>query len=110
MPALIIGAVPQSETGSANSFNTLMRSIGTSASAAVVGLILAHMTTHLGGYTVASLSGFRTGMTIGCGVAIVAAVVALAIPARRDVSTSPIAKTGRDIADREAAERSVRAD
>jgi len=32
MPALIMAGVPRSETASANSFNTLMRSIGTSAS------------------------------------------------------------------------------
>lgn len=83
MPALIIGAVPQSETGSANSFNTLMRSIGTSMSAAVVGLVLAHMTTNLGGHTVASRSGFHTGMLIGCAVSLVAAAVALTIPTRR---------------------------
>lgn len=109
MPALIIGAVPQSETGSANSFSTLMRSIGTSVSAAVVGLILAHTTTNLGGYTVASLSGFRTGMLIGCGVSIVAALVALAIPARRDPTASPSAEYAREPTDRAAAERSVRA-
>ena len=35
MPALIMGAVPASETGAANSLNTLMRSIGTSSASAV---------------------------------------------------------------------------
>ena len=35
MPALVMAAVPQSETAAANSFNTLMRSIGTSTAAAV---------------------------------------------------------------------------
>jgi MFS family permease len=84
MPALIIGAVPASETGSANSFNTLMRSIGTSISAAVVGLVLAHMTNDFGGHAVASLGGFRTGMLIGCAVALVAAAVALTIPGRSE--------------------------
>jgi MFS family permease len=82
MPALIIGAVPASETGSANSFNTLMRSIGTSVSAAVVGLVLAHMTNDFGGHAVASLHGFRTGMGLGCVVALLAAAVALTIPGR----------------------------
>jgi MFS family permease len=83
MPALIMGAVPESETGSANSFNTLMRSIGTTVSAAVVGLVLAHMTTQVGGHTLPSQGGFRTGMLIGCAVALVAAAVALTIPVRR---------------------------
>lgn len=45
MPALIMGAVPLSETAAANSLNSLMRSIGTSASSAVAGVVLAHMTT-----------------------------------------------------------------
>lgn len=83
MPALIMGAVPPSETASANSFNTLMRSIGTSVSAAVVGVVLAQMTVNLGGRALPSESGFRTGLLIGAAVAVLAAVVALAIPSRR---------------------------
>ncbi|WP_042364629.1 MFS transporter [Streptacidiphilus neutrinimicus] len=82
MPALIMGAVPLSETGSANSFNTLMRSIGTTLSAAVVGVVLSHMTTRFGPYALPSLNGFRTGMLVGCGVSLAAAAVALCIPLR----------------------------
>ncbi|MET9936037.1 MFS transporter, partial [Streptomyces sp. NPDC006324] len=82
MPALIMGAVPQEETASANSFNTLMRSIGTSVSAAVIGVVLAQMTTTLGGHALPSEDGFRVAMLIGCGVGLVAAVVAALIPAR----------------------------
>jgi hypothetical protein len=37
----------------------------------------------LGGHALPSESGFRTGMLIGCAVALLAAVVALAIPSRR---------------------------
>ncbi|MFG2867021.1 MFS transporter [Streptomyces sp. NPDC048338] len=82
MPALIMGAVPQSETASANSFNTLMRSIGSSVSAAVIGVVLAQMTTDFGGHLLPSESGFRTAMIIGSGVGLAAAVVAFLIPAR----------------------------
>ncbi|GAA4095930.1 MFS transporter [Actinomadura miaoliensis] len=82
MPALIMGAVPVSETASANSFNTLMRSIGTSVSAAVVGVVLAQMTVNLGGRVLPSEDGFRAGMLIGCGVAVLAAAIALTIPTR----------------------------
>ncbi|MFF9065407.1 MFS transporter [Streptomyces sp. NPDC014891] len=82
MPALIMGAVPQEETASANSFNTLMRSIGTSVSAAVIGVVLAQMTTTLGGHTLPSEGGFRVAMLIGCGVGLVAAAVAALIPGR----------------------------
>ncbi len=97
MPALIMGSVPQSETAAANGFNTLMRSLGTSIGAAVVGVVLAQMTLTKGGHTFTSESGFRTGLLIGCGVALVAAAVAAAIPAVRrtsggpDVSPSPAA-------------------
>ncbi|MEV6106238.1 MFS transporter [Streptomyces sp. NPDC051940] len=84
MPALIMGAVPQSETASANSFNTLMRSIGTSVAAAVVGVVLAQMTVDFGGHALPSEDGFRTGLLIGCGVALLAAAIASFIPLRKD--------------------------
>ncbi|MET9674930.1 MFS transporter [Streptomyces sp. NPDC006482] len=86
MPSLIMGAVPQEETASANSFNTLMRSIGTSVSAAVIGVVLAQMTTTLGGYVLPSEDGFRVAMTIGAGVGLLAAVVAALIPAKAAAS------------------------
>lgn len=82
MPALIMGSVNSSETGSANSLNTLMRSIGTSISAAVVGIVLANMTTDFGGFSLPSESGFRSGLLIGAAVAAIAAVIALLIPTR----------------------------
>jgi MFS family permease len=88
MPALIMGAVPRSETASANSFNTLMRSIGTSVSAAVVGVVLAQMTVSMGGHVLPSETGFRTGLLTGGGVALLAAATALAIPARRRGASS----------------------
>jgi hypothetical protein len=59
-----------------------MRSIGTTVSAAVVGVVLAHMTVDLGGHVLPSENGFRTGMMIGCGVAVAAALIALALPRR----------------------------
>ncbi|TDB84152.1 MFS transporter, partial [Actinomadura sp. 7K534] len=82
MPALIMSAVPASETASANGFNTLMRSVGTTVSAAVVGVVLAQMTTTMGGRVLPSEAGFRTSMLFGCGVALLAAAVTLAIPGR----------------------------
>ncbi|MFD4277137.1 MFS transporter [Streptomyces cyaneofuscatus] len=82
MPALIMSAVPQSETASANSFNALMRSIGTSFAAAVIGVVLARMTTDFGGFPLPSENGFRVAMLIGCGVGLAAAVVAALIPVR----------------------------
>ncbi|MFF9774447.1 MFS transporter [Streptomyces sp. NPDC013978] len=88
MPALIMSTVPLSETASANSFNTLMRALGTSTAAAVVGVVLAQMTTTLGGFSFPSQAGFRTGLLIGCGAALVAAAVAVFIPGAR-AATEP---------------------
>ncbi|MFE5478091.1 MFS transporter [Nocardia sp. NPDC056541] len=82
MPALIMGAVPLSETASANSINTLMRSLGTSVSAAVVGVVLANMTTDFAGHAVPSEAGFHVGLLIGAAVALVAAGTAMTIPRR----------------------------
>ncbi|MFH8798572.1 MFS transporter [Streptomyces sp. NPDC017936] len=83
MPALIMSSVPLSETAAANGFNTLMRSLGTSVGAAVIGVILAQMTTTLGGHTFASEDGFRTALLVGGGLALVSAAVATLIPAAR---------------------------
>lgn len=88
MPALIMGSVPVTETAAANGFNTLMRSIGTSVGAAVVGAVLAQMTINLGGHELASESGFRVALTIGAGVALVAFVVAALIPKDRGAAES----------------------
>ncbi|MGW4645900.1 MFS transporter [Kitasatospora sp. NPDC004289] len=85
MPALIMGAVPPQETASANSFNTLMRSIGSSVSAAVMGVVLAQLTTDFHGRALPSEHGFRIALLIGSGVALAAAAVATAIPAARPV-------------------------
>ncbi|MFD5662474.1 MFS transporter [Streptomyces hirsutus] len=83
MPALIMGAVPASETGSANSLNTLMRSLGTSVASAVAGVVLAQMTTRLGSFAVPSEDAFRTVLALGSGAAFVGFVVAAFIPRRR---------------------------
>jgi len=90
MPALIMGAVPVSETAAANSLNTLMRSIGTSVSSAVAGVVLAQMTISLGVFTVPAQNGFRVVMGIGAGAAITALIIAAFLPGRRPVAT-PVA-------------------
>ncbi|MET8755527.1 MFS transporter [Streptomyces sp. NPDC004667] len=89
MPALIMGAVPLAETGAANGFNTLMRSLGTSTGAAVVGVVLARMTTTAGGFTFTSEAGFRTGLLLGGALALVSAAVAALIPAPRVEPPTP---------------------
>lgn len=83
MPALIMRAVPRSETASANGFNTLMRSLGTTIGSAVVGVVLAQMTISFGGVDLASEKGFRVALALGGVVALLSALVASTIPAAR---------------------------
>ncbi|MCG7208306.1 MFS transporter [Streptomyces arenae] len=89
MPALIMGAVPASETAAANSLNTLMRSIGTSVASAVAGVILAQLTISLGGHTLPSENGFKVVMAIGAGAAVLAFVLAAFLPGRRPADAQP---------------------
>ncbi|AHH19024.1 major facilitator superfamily transporter [Nocardia nova SH22a] len=98
MPALIMSSVPLSETASANSFNTLMRSIGTSVAAAVVGVVLAQMSMDFHGHSVPTEGGFRTGLFIGCGVALIAAALAAAIPVRRRSTPDEVAESAEPVA------------
>lgn len=92
MPALIMGAVPLSQTAAANGFNSLARSVGTSVSSAVMGVVLAQMTVSSGGVTIPSEAGFRTAFVIGGAVALVAALVVLAIPGRGGPKPQPAAQ------------------
>ncbi|GLW49712.1 MFS transporter [Streptomyces sp. NBRC 14336] len=89
MPALIMGAVPASETAAANSLNTLMRSIGTSTASAIAGVILAQMTTNFGGYALPSENGFKVVLAVGAGAALLAFAVASFIP-RQGVPPTPV--------------------
>ncbi|MEU6374590.1 MFS transporter [Streptomyces sp. NPDC046909] len=89
MPALIMGAVPASETAAANSLNTLMRSIGTSSASAIAGVILAQMTTDFGGYALPSENGFKVVLAVGAGAALLAFAVASFIPRQR-VADEPV--------------------
>lgn len=91
LPALIMGAVDPSQTGAANSLNTLMRSLGTSFASALAGVILAQMTTDFGGHALPSENGFRVVMAIGAGAALLAFLVATFIPRRQ-----PAAQTTQD--------------
>ncbi|MFE9602434.1 MFS transporter [Streptomyces hokutonensis] len=92
LPALIMGAVDPSQTGAANSLNTLMRSLGTSFASAIAGVILAQMTTDFGGSALPSENGFKVVMAIGAGAALLAFFLATLIPARRTpVTDAPAA-------------------
>jgi MFS family permease len=90
MPSLIMGAVPPSQSGAANGLNTLMRSLGTSSASAVAGVILAQMTTNLGGVAVPSENGFKVVLAIGGGAAVLAFAVAAFIPRHRPAAAAAL--------------------
>ncbi|WP_330340401.1 MFS transporter [Streptomyces sp. NBC_00557] len=80
LPALIVGAVPASETGAANGLNTLMRSIGTSVSSAVVGMVLANTAQNAGGVAIPTMHGFRVSFLIATAAVAVGLLLALFLP------------------------------
>ncbi|MFG2827268.1 MFS transporter [Streptomyces sp. NPDC048434] len=86
LPALIIGAVDPSETGAANGLNTLMRSIGTSVSSAVIGMVLAHMSQRVGPVTVPTMAGFRVSFLIATVAVLVGVALASFLPSQRTAS------------------------
>nr|WP_255450417.1 MFS transporter [Skermania sp. ID1734] len=83
MPALIMSSVPVSETAAANGLNSLMRSVGTSTSAAVTSVVLAQNAMTLGGHTLPSLGGFHLAFLIAVAAAAVAVGLTACIPSRR---------------------------
>ena len=84
MPMLIMRSVPQTETGASNGLNALFRSLGTSTAAAVVGAILATYTADFDGMPLPTPFAFQLSFVLGGAAAVMALVVALFIPRRRD--------------------------
>lgn len=95
MPALIMRAVRVEQTGEANGVNALMRVVGTSTSAAVVGMILTASTITVvvadsDTATVPSTGGYLWAAAISLGACAVAAMLAMAIPASRPLVVEEI--------------------
>lgn len=87
---LISDSVPMTETASANGVNALMRSMGSATGAALLTLILAHATLHVGPASLPSEAGLRTAFLVGIGAAVTSLIcVALIPPARASVSPVP---------------------
>jgi len=80
MPALIMRAVPVSETGAANGLNNLMRALGTTVAAAIIAGVLTQSATVSNGVSVPGADGFSMAFVLGLGAAVVCAVIALFIP------------------------------
>ncbi|MET7294757.1 MFS transporter [Streptomyces griseoloalbus] len=108
LPALIIGAVPASETGAANGLNTLMRSIGTSVSSAVIGMVLANTANTVGGVAVPTLHGFRVSFLIATAAVAVGLVLALFLPGGRPSERTRLRASSEEDANLERAEAALR--
>lgn len=98
MPALIMRAVPVTETGAANGLNALMRSLGTAFSSAVISAVLAALAITFGGVALPSRDGFTIAFLIAAGVALAGLAVASAIPSATPRDPAPEQRRVRHIA------------
>lgn len=80
MPTLIMGAVPITETASANGLNSLVRSIGTSTSSAAVAAVLTSVTMTLGAVQLPSFDAFKDVFWMAALAAAASALAAVFIP------------------------------
>ncbi|WP_067650176.1 MFS transporter [Nocardia harenae] len=80
MPMLIMGSVPITETASANGLNTLLRSVGTATSSALIAALLTTVTVEVNGERLPALAAFQLVFVIAAVAAAVATAVALCIP------------------------------
>lgn len=91
MPTLIMRAVPPSETAAANGLNSVMRTLGSTISATVVGIILSTHVALANDIAVPTREAFAWVFVLGAGVVLAGVVIALFIPRRfENYSTSSI--------------------
>ncbi|EXG81525.1 MFS transporter [Cryptosporangium arvum] len=84
MPTLIMQNVPVGETAAANGLNTLMRSLGTSMSSAIMAVLLADaFVTTGGGALPTGLGAFRLAYTVAAAAALTGALLCLLLPRER---------------------------
>ncbi|WP_430330802.1 MFS transporter [Rhodococcus sp. ACT016] len=82
MPVLITTAVPLDQTASANSVNSLIRAVGTSAASAVGAAVLAASTVMAGAVAVPTQIGLDRLFWLGAAVATVSLLVVACVPIR----------------------------
>jgi MFS family permease len=83
LPALIMHAVPVTETAAANGLNTLMRTIGQAICSTVVAAVLANVTIARAGQVAPALSAYLIVFVIAGIAAVGAAGLVMLIPVRR---------------------------
>ncbi|GGF42933.1 MFS transporter [Microbacterium sorbitolivorans] len=80
MPMIIMRAVPANETGVSNGLNALFRSVGTSSASAVMGGVLAAMTTEVDGHPLPTNDAFQVCFWIAIVAAVAATILTFFIP------------------------------
>ncbi|AQU68922.1 MFS transporter [Streptomyces niveus] len=98
LPALIVGAVDPKETGAANGLNTLARSIGTSVSSAVIGMVLARTAIGTGPTAVPSLHGFRISFVIATAAVLGGLALAAFLPSHKTSPRTELLASSEDVA------------
>ncbi|WP_432881429.1 MFS transporter [Kribbella sp. CA-245084] len=83
LPALIMHAVPVTETAAANGLNTLMRTVGQAICSTIVATVLANVTIASAGRVAPALSAYLIVFVIAGVAAVAAAGLVLLIPVRR---------------------------
>lgn len=100
MPTLIMHSVPPTETAAANGLNSVMRTLGSTAAASIVGIILSSQVQSIAGVTVPTADAFRLTFLVGAGVALLGVLIAAFIPRREmrydDTSSIPIERPAGD--------------
>ena len=82
MPTLIMRVVPPTETAAANGLNSVMRTLGSTAAATLVGLIISSHLVVSGSEAIPTTEAFRIIFAMGSGVALVGVIIAVFIPRR----------------------------
>jgi len=94
MPTLIMANVPITESASANGLNSLMRAIGGSTASAVLAAVLSSVSATAAGEVFPSLAAFEDMYWISAGTSLLAVVLVLFIPTRRQRIPSAVSGAG----------------
>ncbi len=80
MPTLIMHSVPPSETAAANGLNSVMRTLGSTVAASVVGVILSADVVRAGSIDIPTAPAFQLVFASGAVVVVVGVIIAAFIP------------------------------
>lgn len=94
MPTLIMHSVPPTETAAANGLNSVMRTLGSTVAASLIGVILSSNFVLSNGIEIPTREAFQLVFAVAAGLALVGTVLAALIPRREhryeDTASIPI--------------------